>query len=294
MNNGTTHFTQNFHTQYIWASVKNNNVFKRSGRPGYVTGKPVILGKKTGNTTEEGELKEAIHLDTDPGQWLTILAPGRGGRCDSRSQVTLGKEMRSGCIIQVNQDHLNDCQMLQSQFLELLLGPTLHDVSGLHIASYGDSSINNVAEWAPILVPEEPRSANFLGHVLGKSRCSELILSLHIEIAYSLQGTLANLQAKVVGIVLRYGEPQTIEFTCVNLVCQTAELQNQTQAVELVSSVSFVKVTVPPQQAYSQPPTLEVKLPYDFFYPFLPSFVPVLHCELIYIWFVCYCVWYLI
>ncbi|XP_071528268.1 tectonic-1 [Panulirus ornatus] len=163
MNNGTTHFTQNFHAQYIWASVENNNVLKRSGRPGYVTGKPVLLGKKIGNTSEEGELKEAIHLDTDPGQWLTILAPGRGGRCDSRSQVTFGMEMRSGCIIQVNQDDLNDCQMLQSQFLELLLGPTLHDVSGLHIASYGDSSINNVAEWVPILVPEEPRSANFLG-----------------------------------------------------------------------------------------------------------------------------------
>lgn len=68
------------------------------------------------------------------------------------------------------------------------------------------------------------------------------------------------------GIVLHYGEPQDIAITCIRPSCQ-----NQTVPVELVSSVSFVDVTQSAHPAFEQPPRLDLKLPYDFFYPFLPS-----------------------
>ncbi|KAG7163571.1 B9 domain-containing protein 2-like [Homarus americanus] len=255
-----THFTNNFGVEYIWASSEHDVIFKRSGHPGYIIGKPILLGKLVTNVTEEGDLKEAIYLDTDPRQWLTMLAPGREGRCDSRSQVTFGEEMRTGCIIQLKQEDFSDCQLLQHQFLKLLLGHIRSNTNELRIATFG--------------------------HELGVSKCFDLILSLHFEIAFSQQGSLANPQAKVIGIVLHYGEPQSIEFTCGSLGCQNALLQDQTPLVELVSSVSFVEVTQAPQPAYSQPPTLDVKLPYDFFYPFLPSSssVPLLHGKFILVW----------
>ncbi|XP_042231395.1 tectonic-3-like [Homarus americanus] len=281
-----THFTNNFGVEYIWASSEHDVIFKRSGHPGYIIGKPILLGKLVTNVTEEGDLKEAIYLDTDPRQWLTMLAPGREGRCDSRSQVTFGEEMRTGCIIQLKQEDFSDCQLLQHQFLKLLLGHIRSNTNELRIATFGDSDVNNAADWIPILIPEEPRSGAYLSHELGVSKCFDLILSLHFEIAFSQQGSLANPQAKVIGIVLHYGEPQSIEFTCGSLGCQNALLQDQTPLVELVSSVSFVEVTQAPQPAYSQPPTLDVKLPYDFFYPFLPSSssVPLLHGKFILVW----------
>lgn len=55
VNDVMTHSTQNFRIQYIWASAEEDSVFKRSGRPGYITGNPILLGKMEGNTTEEGK-----------------------------------------------------------------------------------------------------------------------------------------------------------------------------------------------------------------------------------------------
>lgn len=49
------HLTQNFRVQYVWASTRNSAIFERSGRPGYLTGKPILLGKLVDNTTEEGK-----------------------------------------------------------------------------------------------------------------------------------------------------------------------------------------------------------------------------------------------
>ncbi|XP_027219916.2 tectonic-3 [Penaeus vannamei] len=263
----TTQASQIFETKHTWASSEELIIFERSGRPGYVYGKPLILGKHVENVTEEGDLKEAIILDTDPENWLTVLSPGPEGACNHRTKVTFGQDIRSGCAMTVTQDELaNRCQALQKKFQEILLGSVLLNSYGLRIASYGDSSVNNAADWVPILVPEKPRAGSFSSSILGKTKCAELVLSVHLEIAFSLQGALANPQAKVVGIVLHYGEPQDIAITCIRPSCQ-----NQTVPVELVSSVSFVDVTQSAHPAFEQPPRLDLKLPYDFFYPFLPS-----------------------
>lgn len=55
VSNSMTRLTQSFSARYIWASTKDTVVFERSGRPGYLTGKPIILGKLMDNTTEEGK-----------------------------------------------------------------------------------------------------------------------------------------------------------------------------------------------------------------------------------------------
>lgn len=107
-------------------------------------------------------MKEAIILDIDPENWLTILSPGPEGACNHRTQVTFGQDIRSGCAMKVTQDDLaNRCQALQKKFQELLLGPVLLSSNGLRIASFGDSNVNNAADWVPILIPEKPRAASF-------------------------------------------------------------------------------------------------------------------------------------
>lgn len=253
----------------MWASTEEKTVFERSGRPGYITGKPLLMGTLVENRTEDDVVKEAISLDTDPRHWMTILSPGSTGKCDSFSQVTFGVDMRSGCSFQVTQgDFTQDCNLVQERILRLLLGPIPLNGERLRVASFGDSSINNPPDWVPILVPEEP-SCGTSSKLFGITRHYDLITSLHIEVAYSLQGSLGNPQPKVVGVALRYGEPRETRFPCSNAVCQLNS--KMTSEVELISSVSFVDVTRPPLPAYSQPPALDLKLPYDFFYPFLPS-----------------------
>lgn len=107
-------------------------------------------------------MKEAIILDTDPENWLTVLSPGPEGACNHRTKVTFGQDIRSGCAMTVTQDELaNRCQALQKKFQEILLGSVLLNSYGLRIASYGDSSVNNAADWVPILVPEKPRAGSF-------------------------------------------------------------------------------------------------------------------------------------
>ena len=105
---------------------------------------------------------------------------------------------------------------------------------------------------------------------VGTSKHYSLVTSLHLEIAFSLQGSLANPQAKVVGINVRYGEPREVHPPCTRVNCHWG-LENGNEYLELKTSVSFVDVSRPAVPAYSQPPALDAKLPYDFFYPFLPS-----------------------
>lgn len=97
------------------------------------------------------------------------------------------------------------------------------------------------------------------------SQCQDVTLSLHFQIAYSFQGQLKNPQAKIVGVALHFGTPQTLAAPW------HTPMQARSLTLELVSSVGFVEVTKPPLPLYARPPALDVKLPYDFFYPFLPS-----------------------
>ncbi|XP_064094911.1 tectonic-3-like [Macrobrachium nipponense] len=262
---------QGFEVKFEWlSSDKQETLLERSGRPGYVQGKPLLMGKLIENRTEEDVLKEAIQLSTDPNHWLKILAPGKEGRCDSSSQVTFGIDVGGGCLLEVSQrDFDRDCSVLQEKILSKLLGPIPLNDALLRIASFGDSSINNPADWVPILMTEEVQCGT-LSQLYGTGQFFSLVTSLHVEIAFSLQGSLANPQAKVVGVNIRYGEPLEVYPPCMHNACYSRSV-SLTGYVELKASVSFVDVTLPPLPAYSQPPALDVKLPYDFFYPFLPS-----------------------
>ncbi|CAL4091035.1 unnamed protein product [Meganyctiphanes norvegica] len=270
-----TWMKQNFEIKFIWLEVENKSeIFIRSGRPGYITGKQLILGHLIENETETGEKLLAIEVSLDPNQWLTVLSPGQDGTCSGRSIVTFRDEVRSGCVIQVPfNDLLNQCDELQMKIMNLLLGPVLSKVKDglLRVASFGDSSVNNVEDWVPVLYPEDLVSSPLSGKTLGDMKCSGMILSLHIEVAFAYQGSLANPQGKIVGLQVKYGSPQDISYRCTDASCLRDSVYEQFQSLELVSSISFVDVTLPSEPLYSEPPTLDIKLPYDFFYPFLPS-----------------------
>ncbi|XP_045102927.1 tectonic-1-like [Portunus trituberculatus] len=257
---------QEFSAKFVWEDSLDEEVFERSGRPGYVFGKPLLLGRVVENVTEEGEVRSAISLDLDPTKWLTVLSPGSRGHCHSRTQVKFGIDMRSSCSLEVTQDDLG-CDGLRSQILGLLLGSYLGDLGALRIGSYGDANVVNVADWVPILVPVESRGIS--SDRRRTSGCQSIIKSVHLEIFYSLQGALHNPQAKIIAVVLRLGPPQI--FPMIQKASTTSSSFTSTFSLELFSTVAFVEVKNTPLPAYARPPSLDIKLPYDFFYPFLPS-----------------------
>lgn len=55
-----------------------------------------------------------------------------------------------------------------------------------------------------------------------EGRCSNLLLSIKIEVAYALQGSLANPQAKIVGVLLTEGPPRlSPDVFCLGPFCPT-------------------------------------------------------------------------
>lgn len=55
-----------------------------------------------------------------------------------------------------------------------------------------------------------------------EGRCPDMILSVHLEVAYALQGSRSNPQARVTGVLLTTGTPQLSPTTlCVGVLCST-------------------------------------------------------------------------
>ena len=48
-------YKQRFSVRFLWGGGGPEDVFVRSGRPGYRVGKPLLLGRMTENMTEEGK-----------------------------------------------------------------------------------------------------------------------------------------------------------------------------------------------------------------------------------------------
>ena len=97
--------------------------------------------------------------------------------------------------------------------------------------------------------------------------CKGMILSLHIEVTHASVGSLANPQSKIVGVQYRFGRQTDVSFRCVGLgACKSV---HKVHNIDVTTSVSFVDVTRPALDYYAEYPVLKVRLPYDFFYPFV-------------------------
>ncbi|XP_066992606.2 tectonic-3 [Anabrus simplex] len=273
--------TQNFHVSFIWAD-KPKRPFKRSGNPGYIVGKPVLAGRKVFHISEEEDEpdREAIELSENPSDWLTIPQTVNGGLCDwkRRRSVMFGENIQSLCLIPLRLDNFTsmvNCSAIQKQILHLLVGDAIDNVTeakqfNKYVATFGNSNVEETGDWVQILLDNIP---TVISSFLGKQNsfiCSGIVTSMHIDIVFAMIGSQANPQSKILGAAFKFGSPQDIVFTCSPLPCINVSKQVE-QHYEIISSVSFLDLTKPPVRYFAEPPVYEVKLPYDFFYPFLSS-----------------------
>lgn len=228
---------QIFQIEFVQESV-NKPSFKFSGNPGYIVGLPLIAGTKTA---------DGIALSADPTAALTVIQSFSGQDCLSgsmeRSPVLFGTDTVSGCKLRLKQ--ASNCSVLHEAVIRVLKGKNFPD----HVASFGNSSPNNTLDWVPI---KNRTTAS------GSKECY-IPLSLHLEVRWTKHGSLVNPQAQIVSVT------EIIETNTSSLDL----LADADGFVPVITSVAFLDVSAPAEPVYRVPPTIDAKLPFDFFFPFV-------------------------
>uniref|UniRef100_A0A8C4XKG4 Tectonic family member 1 n=1 Tax=Falco tinnunculus TaxID=100819 RepID=A0A8C4XKG4_FALTI len=208
-----------------------------SGNPGYVVGLPIRAGFRPQGS---GIIQNANKY----GQ-LTILQSTSHQDClaaqGARIPILFGYNMISGCKLRITA--AMKCQPLAQTLLDLLKGQSFPE----YVASFGNSQAQDVLDWVPITHL----------HTSEQSSC-QIPVSLEIEVKWTKYGSLVNPQARIVNVTA------TITTTTLKQLPSGRE-----KTIPITSSVVFTDISSPAEPGYKAWPTINVKLPFDFFFPFV-------------------------
>ncbi|KAK1800699.1 hypothetical protein P4O66_005528 [Electrophorus voltai] len=233
------------------------------GNPGYVVGLPLVAGWRTAEypfpkITNQGFMEQLAmmtqqlnrNLDHcikgvvrsgDPDGTITTLHSSAAQDCllgsPQRMAVLFGKDVVSGCTFRL--DDGANCSLVSEALLRSVKGQSFPD----YVASFGNSLPQNPMDWVPI------ENQTTLTSTLG---CS-IPLSYHLEVRWTKYGTLVNAQAQIVSVMEK-------------IQTNTSILSSVSS---ITSSVSFIDVSAGASPGVRVPPTIDAKLPYDFFFPFV-------------------------
>uniref|UniRef100_A0A8D8QWX0 Tectonic-3 n=1 Tax=Cacopsylla melanoneura TaxID=428564 RepID=A0A8D8QWX0_9HEMI len=235
--------------------------FHRSGNPGYRTRAPLISGTRLAfNFSKEDQQSiPPIHFSTSSSNWITMLSFTREGHCDSshRRNLLFGINERVKCRLEFDQKKFTDCESIQQHVYKLLLGNLHYLDSNICLASNGDPSIYNLDDWVPLLWTRIPPPYYRDSHP--SLPCGHLLTGVNIKILHAYFGEFANPHSKLTGALIE--SYQSSQLSCVDLKCY----------VDLTWSVNFVHTFNAPFTKFPEPPVYEIKLPSNFFYPFLST-----------------------
>ncbi|KAM4732974.1 tectonic-1 isoform 2-T2 [Anableps anableps] len=209
-----------------------------SGNPGYVIGVPLMSGDRT----TDGITRSINLRDT-----LSLLHSTKDQDClwgpHMRSPVLFGLDFVSGCTLRL--EDITNCSLISQLLLEVLRGPNFPQ----YVASFGNSPLENVLDWVPIKTKMNPMEA----------QSCNIPLSLHLEIEWTKYGSLVNPQAQIVNI------REVIETNHSSL----ALFSGGSSILQVRSSVAFIPVSATALPGYRVTPSINAKLPFDFFFPFV-------------------------
>ncbi|XP_017794479.1 PREDICTED: tectonic-3-like [Habropoda laboriosa] len=274
ISNVSHHFYQQFEVTYEWVELDKQKSFFLSGNPGYIVGKPLIIGTLKINKTNNMETRYINFNRTN--SFLTLPIATRSGECNDIDRYTLafGEDVKLKCSVSVHTNNFSttSCMELQNLTMHFLMQDSLFNVTqtdqyNIYISKTGNFSSNNTADWVQILLNRIPQSV-IIGQVVnGRLSCSGLITSIHLNILYS---TLAKLETLTNHNVLGIGITFTAEYNTSWSKCLTENCTNILKT-DVVSYVTFHDISKPSKYYFVGGPNLDLTLPYDFFYPFLSS-----------------------
>ncbi|KFO09390.1 Tectonic-1, partial [Balearica regulorum gibbericeps] len=224
-----------------------------SGNPGYVVGLPIRAGFRPQGYPFPIEIFfVALILNTNKYSQLTILQSTSNQDClaaqGARTPILFGYNMISGCKLRITA--AMKCKPLTQTLLDLLKGQSFPE----YVASFGNSQSQDVLDWVPIthLHTSEQRIYNTF-----QSSC-QIPVSLEIEVKWTKYGSLVNPQARIVNVTA------SITTTTLKQLPSGRE-----RTVPITSSVVFTDISSPAEPGYKAWPTINAKLPFDFFFPFV-------------------------
>ncbi|XP_064434426.1 tectonic-1 isoform X5 [Mirounga angustirostris] len=228
---------QKFEIHFI---QQNTKPIPLSGNPGYVVGLPLAAGFQP----QKGS--GIIQTMNRFGQ-LTILRSTAEQDCLAvegiRTPVLFGYDMQSGCKLRLPK--AITCQLAVQKVKNLLKGQGFPD----YVAPFGNSQAQDVLDWVPV------RFITQASHM--KDSC-QLPMALVIEVKWTKYGSLLNPQAKIVNVtasLLSSSFPETNS--------------GNERTVLLSTAVAFVDASAPAEAGFRARPTINARLPFNFFFPFV-------------------------
>ncbi|XP_045632879.1 tectonic-1 isoform X1 [Ursus americanus] len=228
---------QKFEIHFI---QQNTKPVPLSGNPGYVVGLPLAAGFQP----QKGS--GIIQTMNRFGQ-LTVLRSTAEQDCLAvegiRTPVLFGYDMQSGCKLRLPK--AITCQLAVQKVKSLLKGQGFPD----YVAPFGDSQAQDVLDWVPI---------HFITQASPMKDSCQLPVALVIEVKWTKYGSLLNPQAKIVNV------------TASLLSSSFPETNSGNERTVLISTVvAFVDASAPAEAGFRARPTINAKLPFNFFFPFV-------------------------
>ncbi|KAJ8779321.1 hypothetical protein J1605_012783 [Eschrichtius robustus] len=176
-----------------------------------------------------------------------------------RTPVLFGYNMQSGCKLRSEQSpHSVDlvffpkrltkaitCRLVAQKMESLLKGQGFPD----YVAPFGNSQAQDVLDWVPV---------HFITQTSHMKDSCQLPVALAIEVKWTKYGSLLNPQAKIVNVTA-------------NLISSSfPETNSGNKRTILISTVvTFVDVSAPAEAGFRARPTINARLPFNFFFPFV-------------------------
>lgn len=211
-----------------------------SGNPGYVVGLPLVAGFQP----QKGS---GIIQTTNRYGQLTLLRSTTEQDCLAaegiRAPVLFGYNMQSGCKLRLTK--ALTCRLVAQKMKSLLKGQGFPD----YVAPFGNSQAQDVLDWVPVYFITQT------SHV--KDSC-QLPVALTVEVKWTKYGSLLNPQAKIVNVTARLISSSFPETNSGN-----------ERTILISTAVTFVDVSAPAEAGFRARPTINARLPFNFFFPFV-------------------------
>ncbi|XP_024942931.1 tectonic-3 [Cephus cinctus] len=272
LGNVSEKFYQHYEISYEWVNLNKNKSFKLSGNPGYLIGKPIVIGTLITNKTNDIDTKYV--LANRKNHFLTMPIGQRNGECDpsNRYLVGFGEDVKLKCSVTLTTNNFTkeSCIELQNRTLETMLESTMYNITqvdqyNMFVSKLGYIHENGTSSWAQILLDRVPHNV-ITGQVVNdRIQCSGLVTSLRADILHALlpkQRIMNN--HKILGISFTFSEEVDLSWSkCAGNNCM------DTLVIDIVTYIAFHDASKPLKYYFAGGPNFDITLPYDFFYPFM-------------------------
>ncbi|XP_017784848.1 PREDICTED: tectonic-1 [Nicrophorus vespilloides] len=275
-----TQFSQTFIVEYLWDSKNTKNyTHLLSGNPGYLVGKTILLAHlvtlrntTVNTTTNETKVLVTEHVYRDGSDFtksFMVLPKNVNGKCVLSNEINLpiefGYNLFTKCtlhkkVISDNRTAQEVCRIIQDAIFEiwsLKYNESINKTVNLTVGLFGNANATRRDDWIQVVFTDHPLNVlnNTFGDATGNSvKCYNIATKIRIDLYHSRE---EEDQQKLAGVSIGFSD-------YFNLSLVDTEV-----TVRVRSEVMFMDITSDSFQKYVTPPSLNIKLPHDFFYPFV-------------------------